>query len=143
MWQTQLYWAPMKLRFVKLVHAVVALLFFAGALAPACAGQENCSMPCCQHKARPVSTHAEAAHAKPCCSQPADPSSGNGSGCRYDQTHLAIDPGHAGSALALTTTLSVLSRDALELRSSPRTVFLAAPTRFKTPIFLRTQTLLI
>ncbi|MGE5256024.1 MAG: hypothetical protein ACM3KE_05095 [Hyphomicrobiales bacterium] len=125
------------------MYAVIAVLFFAGALAPACAAQENCSMPCCQHKARPTSSHPGPAHAMPCCNQPTDPSSRNGSGCRYDQIHLALDPGHAPSLLALATTPSVISQEALELRSSPMAVSLAATGLVKTPIFLRTQTLLI
>jgi hypothetical protein len=133
----------MKLRGVKLGHAVIALLFFAGALAPACAEQQDCSMPCCQHKARPTSSHPEATPAMPCCNQPTDPSSRGGSGCRYDQIHLAIDPGHASSSLALVTTPSATSQEAIELRLSPMTVFLADTALVKTPIFLRTQTLLI
>src|SRR5512145_1629758 len=98
----------MKSHLVKFVHAVVAVLFLAAAVAPACAGQENCSMPCCRPKARPASSHADAAHAKPCCSQTADPSSGSGLGCRYDQTHLAFDAGHAASALAFATAPSAI-----------------------------------
>jgi len=133
----------MKLRGIKLVQAVVAVLFFAGALAPACAGQENCSMPCCQHKAQPVSSHAEAANAKPCCSQTESPSSGSVSGCRYGQTHLAFDPGHAAPPPGLAATASVIPHDAFKLPSSRSTVFFAASSQSKTPIFLRTQTLLI
>jgi len=133
----------MKLRAVQFVPVLVAALFLVAAVAPACAGDENCSMPCCRHKARPASSHAGAAHAKPCCSPTANPAPASGSGCRYDQTHLALDPGHAAPLLALAPTPSVISREAPRLRSSPRTIFLEATTRFKTPIFLRTQTLLI
>ena len=133
----------MKLRAVQLVPVLVAALFLVAAVAPVCAGDENCSMPCCRHKARPASSHAGAAQAKPCCSQTANPSPVSGSGCRYDQTHLALDPGHAAPLLALAATPSVLSEDVPGLRSWPRTVFLEATTRFKTPIFLRTQALLI
>jgi hypothetical protein len=143
MWQTHLYCATMKARLVKFVHAVVAVLFLAAAAAPACAAQENCSMPCCRPKARPAPAQADAAHAKPCCSPTADPSAGSGVGCRYDQTHLALDAGHAASALAFATPPSVIGQHALELNSSPRAVFAADTPLFNTPIFLRTQTLLI
>jgi hypothetical protein len=100
-------------------------------------------MPCCRHKARPASSHADAAHAKPCCSQTANPSSGSGSGCRYDQTHLALDPGHAAPLVALAATASVIRPEAHELPLLRGTAFLTASSPLKTPIFLRTQALLI
>jgi hypothetical protein len=131
----------MKLRAVKFIHAVAAMLFLLGAAAPACYGQENCSMPCCRHKTPPASSHADAAPTKPCCSQTAD--SSPGAGCRYDRTHLAFDPGPAAASTALAATASIIPHDPIELPLSPRMVIPTTSGLFKTPLFLRTQTLLI
>ncbi|MCK7514562.1 MAG: hypothetical protein MZV70_68195 [Desulfobacterales bacterium] len=77
----------------KFIHAFLALLILAAAVAPACAGSENCSMPCCRHKRRAVSHHhGPLRTAKPCCPQTADASADTGSGCRFDPARCSPLP---------------------------------------------------
>jgi len=132
----------MKSAGAKSIHVLLALLILAAAVAPACAGSENCSMPCCRHKAQPVSHQADAAHATPCCTQ-ADTSAGIGSGCRFDQHNLALPAGgETGPVIAAVVAAVVLENPMRRCASTPaaRCVDLSPPD---TPLYLRLQTLLI
>jgi len=132
----------MKSAGAKCIHVLLALLILAAAVAPACAGSENCSMPCCRHKAQPISHQADAAHAAPCCTQ-ADTSAGIGSGCRFDQHNLALPAGgETGPVIAAVVAAVVLENPMRRCASTPaaRCVDLSPPD---TPLYLRLQTLLI
>jgi len=132
----------MKSAGAKSIHVLLALLILAAAVAPACAGSENCSMPCCRQKAQPVSHPPDAAHAKPCCTQ-ADTSAGIGSGCRFDQHNLALPAGgETGPVIAAVVAAVVLENPMRRCASTPaaRCVDLSPPD---TPLYLRLQTLLI
>jgi hypothetical protein len=127
----------------KCIHVLLALLILAAAMAPACAGSENCSMPCCRHKAQPVSHQPDAAHAKPCCTPVAEASPGIGSGCRFDQHKLALPSGgENGPIIASATVVVVLENPMRSSASTPaaRCVDSSPPD---TPLYLRLQTLLI
>jgi hypothetical protein len=132
----------MKSAGAKCIHVLLALLILAAAVAPACAGSENCSMPCCRHKAQPVSHQADAAHATPCCTQ-ADTSAGIGSGCRFDQHYLALPSGgETGPIIAAVVAAVVLENPMRRCASTPaaRCVDSSPPD---TPLYLRLQALLI
>ena len=134
----------MKSAGAKCIHVLLALLILAAAVAPACAGTENCSMPCCRHKAKPVSHRTDAAHAKPCCTPPADASADIGSGCRFDQHKLALPSSgsEAGPVIAAAVGAAVLEKPMLLCVSAPsaRLIDSIPPD---TPLYLRLQALLI
>jgi hypothetical protein len=133
----------MKSAGAKCIHVLLALLILAAAVAPACAGSENCSMPCCRHKAQPVSHQPDAAHAKPCCTPVAEASPGIGSGCRFDQHKLALPSGgENGPIIASATVVVVLENPMRRCASTPaaRCVDSSPPD---TPLYLRLQALLI
>jgi hypothetical protein len=87
-----LYFAAMKSPLTQSIHILAALFILAAAVTPVCGGGEQCSMPCCRHKAQPAAHHPADAPSKTCCTHPADASSGIGSGCRFDQHDLALNP---------------------------------------------------
>jgi hypothetical protein len=100
-------------------------------------------MPCCQHKAKPVSHQTDAAHSKPCCTQTADASAGTGSGCQFDQHNLALPSGgETGPINAAAVAAVVLENPMLSCASTPaaRCLDLSPPD---TPLYLRLQVLLI
>jgi hypothetical protein len=134
----------MKSAGAKCIHVILALLILASAVAPACAGSENCSMPCCRHKAKPVSHQTDAAHDKPCCPPTADAAVDIGSGCRFDQHKLALPS--SGSevgpiiAAAIAATVPENQRRSTAWTPAARCVDSSLPD---TPLYLRLQTLLI
>ena len=124
-------------------HIVLALFILAAAVTPACAGGDNCSMPCCRHKTKPDSHQTDAAHSKPCCTQTADASAGTGSGCRFDQHNLALPSGgESGPINAAAVAAAVLEKPMLLCVSAPsaRLIDSIPPD---TPLYLRLQALLI
>lgn len=134
----------MKSAGAKCIHVLLALLILAAAVAPACAGSENCGMPCCRHKAKPVSHRADAAHAKPCCPQTADSAADFGSGCRFDQHKLALPSSgsETGPVIAAAVAAAVPEKPMLLCVSAPsaRLIDSSPPG---TPLYLRLQALLI
>jgi hypothetical protein len=133
----------MKSPFTQCIHLWLALFILAAAVAPACAGGENCSMPCCRHKAKPLAHHTTDAPSKACCTQPADASSDIGSSCRFDQHHLAIssqertNSAHVAAVFAEATWTAEHDHT----RLSPRVA--GHPEPPKAPLYLRIQILLI
>jgi hypothetical protein len=133
----------MKSREIQFLHVLIAAVILAASVAPACAGGENCSMPCCRHKPQPVSHQTDPAHSKPCCTPTADASSGIGSGCRFNANHLALNSEDRTPA-ALAPALLAAAADNTSLGPACR-----APRRVdsarsdKAPLYLRIQTLLI
>lgn len=134
----------MKSAGAKCILVLLALLSLAAAVAPACAGSENCSMPCCRHKVPPVSHPTDAAPAKPCCTPPTDASADIGSGCRFDQHKLALPSSgsEAGPIIAAAIAATVFENPMRPGAWTPaaRCVDSSLPD---TPIYLRLQTLLI
>jgi hypothetical protein len=133
----------MKSTGAKCIHVLLALFILAAAVVPACAGSENCSMPCCRHKAKPVSHQPTAAHSKPCCAQTPDASAGIGSGCRFDQNKLALPSGgETGPIIAAAIAAMVPENPTRSAAWTPasRCVDSSLPD---TPLYLRLQTLLI
>jgi len=125
------------------IHIVLALFILAAAVTPACAGGDNCSMPCCRHKTKPGSHQTDAAHSTPCCTQTADASAGTGSGCRFDQYNLALrSGGETGPIIAAALAAIVLENPKLSCTSTPaaRCMDSSPPD---TPLYLRLQALLI
>jgi hypothetical protein len=133
----------MKFVVTPYIHLLLALFIFAAALAPACAGGENCSMPCCRHKTKAVPYHPAAAPSKACCTQPADSSSGIGSGCRFDQNNLALNSQERNNPAPAGEVLPGPAWTAADgcAWPTPRTADLPQP--LKAPLYLRIQTLLI
>jgi hypothetical protein len=127
----------------KCVFLLLALFILTAAVVPACAGSENCSMPCCRHKAKPVSHHTDPAHPKPCCSQTADASSGIGSGCRFDQHHIALLSGGETGPIIAATAVAVVLQNPMPLCTSARATGCPDSDPPETPLYLRLQTLLI
>jgi hypothetical protein len=128
----------MKSRPAKIAHVVLALLLALAWAAPACAGGEGCSMPCCRSKAS-----APAHAAMPCCAQPEKTGCDVDSGCtvvnsRVLQTVLQdVRPAGVAIALAPVPSTPVLTTT-LPAVPPPRT----GPP-FDTPLYLLTLSLLI
>lgn len=133
----------MKSACAKCIHVLLALLILAAAVAPACAGSENCSMPCCRHKVPPVSHPTDAAPAKPCCTQTADAPAGIGSGCRFDQHNLALPSGADGGPILAAAVAAVVLEKPMLLCVSAPTARLIDSSPPETPLYLRLQALLI
>jgi len=127
----------------KCIHVLLALLILAAAMAPACAGSENCSMPCCRHKAQPVSHQPDAAHAKPCCTPVAEASPGIGSGCRFDQHKLALPSGGENGPIIASATVGVVLENPMRSSASTPAARCVDSSPPDTPLYLRLQTLLI
>jgi hypothetical protein len=127
----------------KCIHVLLALLILAAAMAPACAGSENCSMPCCRHKAQPVSHQPDAAHAKPCCTPVAEASPGIGSGCRFDQHKLALPSGGENGPIIASATVVVVLENPMQSSASTPAARCVDSSPPDTPLYLRLQTLLI
>jgi len=127
----------------KCVHVLLALFILAAAVAPACAGSANCSMPCCRHPAQPVSQPWDAVHSKPCCTQPADAPAGIGSGCRFVQHNLAL-PSAGDTGPVLSAGVGAVAPENPIMWSGPmpsvRCIDSSPPD---TPLYLRLRTLLI
>jgi hypothetical protein len=138
-----LYSESMKCSATRWVHIVLAVFFLTAAVYPACAGGENCSMPCCRHKAELVSHHMTDAPSKGCCTQPGDSSSDIGSGCAFDRKSLApnLEP-----RTSVVPALEALGTGADNTPAGPAgsAPGLVEPSRpHKTPLYLRIQILLI
>ena len=133
----------MKSAGAKSIHVLLALLILAAAVAPACAGSENCSMPCCRQKAQPVSHQPDAAHAKPCCTPVAEASPGIGSGCRFDQHKLALPSGGENGPIIASATVGVVLENPMRSSASTPAARCVDSSPPDTPLYLRLQTLLI
>jgi hypothetical protein len=129
----------MKSAGAKCIQVLLTLLILAAAVAPACAGAENCSMPCCRHKAQPVSHQTDAA---PCCTQ-ADASAGVGSGCRFDQHKLALPAGGENGPIIASATVAVVLENPMRSSASTPAARCVDSSPPDTPLYLRLQTLLI
>jgi hypothetical protein len=125
------------------VHLLLALFILAAAVTPACAGGENCSMPCCRQKAKPVSHHPAAAPSKACCTHPADASSGIGTGCRFDQHNLALNFQERTHSAPVAEMLADSTWTEANGPVWPTPRFANLPEPLKAPIYLRIQILLI
>ena len=125
------------------LNALLALFILAAAVTPACAGGEQCRMACCRHKALPAPHHPADASSTPCCTHPADASADSGSSCRPDQQDLAIHSHERTSPAAVADGLADANRMAAPDPAGPlpRAADFAEPP--KSPLFLRTQLLLI
>jgi hypothetical protein len=133
----------MKSIVTQCIHIVLALFILAAAVTPACAGTENCSMPCCRHKAKPVPQLPAAAPPKACCTHPADASSGIGSGCRFDQHNLALNS--EDRTVSTPTAPALVTTPHITTHGHAWTAFrmVEAPQPFKDPLYLRIQIFLI
>jgi hypothetical protein len=129
----------MNTRRAKTVHLLLAVLLILAWAAPACAGGERCTMPCCQAKAKPAPAHAT----MPCCAQPAQAGCGMDSGCTFANSQALqsalpdVRPSGVAMALAPFPSASVL----------PANLPAVPPARsgppFDTPLYLLTLSLLI
>jgi hypothetical protein len=127
----------------KSIPILLTLIFLAAALAPACAGSENCSMPCCRPKAQPASHPAAEASGGACCPQPADDAAGRMSGCRFVKSNAAL-PSAAETGPGPTAALGYLVFDHPIARPGAAPGVRSADSGPPgTPIYLRLQTLLI
>lgn len=133
----------MKSAGAKCFHVLLALFILAAAVVPACAGSENCSMPCCRHKAAPVSHQPNAAHSKPCCAQTTDASAGIGSGCRFDQHNLALPSGGENVPIIASAAVVVALENPMRSCTSTSAARCVDSSPPDTPLYLRHQTLLI
>ncbi|MCU0592183.1 MAG: hypothetical protein MUC57_12015 [Desulfobacterales bacterium] len=133
----------MKSTAAKSIQVLLALFILAAALAPACTGAENCSMPCCRHEAKPVPHPAGMASAGACCAPTADDSADNLSGCRFANISPVLPSGVERTPVMTAAVSTAVFDDPIE-----RPVF-TPPLRFMdsspsdTPLYLRLQTLLI
>jgi hypothetical protein len=134
----------MKSAGAKCIHVFLALLIVASAVAPACAGAENCSMPCCRQKPQPAPHRTDAAHAKPCCPPAADAAADIGSGCRFDHHKLALPSSgsEAGPIIAAAIAATVPENQKRPAAWTPA-ARCADSSLPDTPLYLRLQTLLI
>jgi hypothetical protein len=142
--QLQIIWTPAfsgVTPFWKAIRVLLAVFLLSAMAAPACAGLENCSMPCCRKADKPVAHPASAVPSKSCCKQTADPA--DIAGCRFVQHHIALPSGaDGGPALTGTTGMAVLEQTILgpDRLSALRRKDSAPP---ETLLYLRLQTLLI
>jgi hypothetical protein len=133
----------MKSAVAKSLHILLALFILAAALGPACAGSENCSMPCCRHKANPVSRPTDMVPGRSCCTQAAGDSADNMSGCRFVKTSPAL-PSGAGSVTGMTAAVGAVAFDNPIERPSGTPSICSMDSRPPgPPLHLRLQTLLI
>lgn len=133
----------MKSAGAKCIHVLLVLLILAFSVAPACAGMENCSMPCCRHKAKPVSHPTDAAHSKPCCTQTTDASAGIGSGCRFDQHKLALPSGGETGPIITSAVAAVVIENPMRPCTSTPAARCVDSSPPDTPLYLHFQALLI
>lgn len=130
----------MKSKGVQFLHVLLAAVMLVASVAPACAGGENCSMPCCRSKPQSA---AHSADSKACCTSTADGSSGIGSGCRFNANHLALNSEDRTPA-APAPALLAMAADNTSLGPACRAPHLVdSAGSDKAPLYLRIQTLLI
>jgi hypothetical protein len=125
------------------IQILLALFILAAAVAPACAGDENCSMPCCRHKAKPAPHHPAAAPSKACCTHPADTSSDSGSGCRFEQHNLALSSQERTHSAPAAEAFADSTWTAAHGHPWPTPRIADLPEPLKAPLYLRIQILLI
>lgn len=122
------------------MRVLLALILLAAVVAPACAGTEECSMPCCRQKAKPV---LHPAGANSCCQPTTDASAGTGSGCRFERHPLALPSmSETGPSTVATVSGVVLESPVRPYPSTPAAGG-ADPRPPDTPVYLRLQILLI
>jgi hypothetical protein len=127
----------------KTIRVLLALSMLAGALAPVCIGAENCSMPCCRHKAQPVSHPADTASGRDCCPQTADDSADNLSGCRFVKTNAALPSGAESAPGVAAAVGTVVFNNPIETPSHASSISSNASRLPGCALYLRLQTLLI
>jgi hypothetical protein len=125
------------------IHVLLALFILAAAVTPACAGGEQCSMPCCRNKARSVAQHPADTTSKACCTHPADASSAFGSSCRLDQRDLAINYHERTNPTPVAEGVADAAWTAAPDPACPLPRSAHFPEPPKAPLFLRIQLLLI
>jgi hypothetical protein len=130
----------MKSTGAKCIRVLLSLILLAAVLAPACAGAEDCSMPCCRQKAKPVSHSADA---KPCCQQTTEASAGVGSGCRFEQHPLALRSLNENGPITVPAVAAVVLETPVRPCPLAAAVDGAGSTPPDTPHYLRLQILLI
>lgn len=133
----------MKSAAAKSLHILLVLFILAAALAPVCAGSENCSMPCCRHKANPASHPIDMVSGGSCCTQAAGDSEDNISGCRVVKASPAL-PSGADSVPGMTAAVGAVAFDNSIERPSDTPSICSMDSRPPgPPLYLRLQTLLI
>jgi len=133
----------MKSTAAKSIQVLMALFILAAALTPVCAGAENCSMPCCRNKAQPVSHPADMAAGRSCCTQTADDSADNLSGCRFVKTSAALSSGAESVPGVAAAVGTVGFNYPIEGRSHAPLTGSISSRPPGPPLYLRHQTLLI
>jgi len=125
------------------IHVLLSLFILAAAVMPACAGGEQCSMPCCRNEARPVAHHPADAPSKTGCTHPTDASSDIGSICRLDQQDLAINSPERTNPAPVAKAAADATWTAASDPACPLFRSADFPEPPKAPLFLRIQLLLI
>jgi hypothetical protein len=133
----------MKSTAARSIPVLMALFILAAALAPVCTGAENCSMPCCRHEAQPVSHPADMAAGRSCCTQTADDSVDNRSGCRFAKISPVLPSGVESAPVMTAAVGTVVFYRPIERPAvtPPLRFMVSSPP--DTPLYLRLQTLLI
>ena len=121
----------------------MALFILAAALTPVCAGAENCSMSCCRNKAQPDSHPADMAAGRSCCTQTADHSADNRSGCRFVKTSAALPAGTESVPGVAAAVGAVVFNNPIEMLSHALLTGSINPRPPGTPLYLRLQIQLI
>jgi len=133
----------MKSIVTQCIHIVLALFILAAAGTPTCAGTENCSMPCCRHKAKSASHPPAAAPLKACCTQTAGASSDIGSGCRFDPHDLALNSEARTASAPAAEVFADSTWTAAHGHAGPTQRLAEHSEPFRAPLYLRIQILLI
>jgi hypothetical protein len=124
----------------KYIHALLALFLLAAAAAPACAGLENCSMPCC----RPPASHAgDAAHSGPCRTGTEDAPAGVGADCRFEPHQVALPSGSDAGPIFAAAAAALVPDKPIRLCAASPAARRADSSPPDTPLYLRLQALLI
>jgi hypothetical protein len=127
----------------RCIHVVLALAVFSAAVTPACAGGENCGMPCCRQSPVLASDHPTGVQPQACCPRAAHTSSDIGASCRSENSSLALNAENRLASATTTTSLapiSYLPAQGLALTNSRPDETLQP---FKDPLYLRIQILRI
>jgi hypothetical protein len=124
-----------KAKIVRLLLALSLLIAWAG---PACAGTDGCTMPCCQNKAKPASSHA----AKPCCAPSAPTGCDFASDCLYPSQQALPSASAAPLGADLAGAVTAEFRPALPVNPPAVPPARSGPP-FDTPLFLSTLSLRI
>jgi hypothetical protein len=100
-------------------------------------------MPCCGHKAQQVSHPMDMASGRSCCTQPADASADNLSGCRFVKTSPALPSGGEGVP-GMTAAVGTVVFDNPSERPFPKPLVASMNSRPPgAPLYLHLHTLLI